>query len=482
MKKITLLFTIFGLLIGNLNAQVITSFNIADQTSATESQSFIDAIGTNGFASTGTIEANALANVFGVDIKKNSSLTYTANVAAGDYIIEGIINVQNTTNHHWIQDAWASGDPVPSAQFYQTGTNGTFMTYSKTVTVATAGDYVFGIVRGTGGNGKFLVKSWSVTKDSGAASTETDITAFTLAAQTGAATIDAGAHTIDIEVAYNTVLTSLTPTITLSAGAAVSPNSGVVQDFTSAVNYTVTAEDGTTTQVWVVTVTEADPVAAGNIFDFALADESETDAFVAAMPGNGFVGVNTLKNSFQTIFGIKILPDGSLTYAATSLAPGDYEMEVDIMVQNTAVLPWVQDAWLTSGSAPATSAPSLGTNVTFVKLTKTVTLTAGDHTFGIVRGGSGSQLFVKGWKVDFIGPTLSVDTDVIENNFSVSRTGVTLINVSGNLQIIDLLGRTLVSKQLRKQETLSYNFNSATIYMIKLTTEKGSATKKVVFN
>ena len=47
----------------------------------------------------------------------------------------------------------------------------------------------------------------------------------------------------------------LVPTIDLSANATSSPASGVAQNFTSPVTYTVTAEDGTT-QAWVVTVTK----------------------------------------------------------------------------------------------------------------------------------------------------------------------------------------------------------------------------------
>ena len=285
-----------------------------------------------------------------------------------------------------------------------------------------------------------------------------------------------------MQVVNGTSLSSLTPTIDLSAGATVSPNSGAAQDFSDgAVIYTVTAEDGSTTQAWDVTVTEADPVAAGTIFEFALADEAEVDAFIAAMPGNGFVGVNTEKNSFGGTFGIKILANGSLTYDAVGLAAGAYRMEVDVMVQNPAVLPWIQDGWLTSDPIPTIpSPPSEGTANTFVTLTKTVNLAAGNNTFGILRGGSGAQLFVKAWKVDFL-PPLSVEKDVIKNNFTISKTGVSLNDISGNVQIIDLLGRVLISKQLRAQETLDYKFKSTTIYMVRLTTELGSATKKVVF-
>lgn len=92
-------------------------------------------------------------------------------------------------------------------------------------------------------------------------STATDILTFTIASQTGAATINTTNHTVTIEVSYTANVASLTPTLTLSAGATVIPLSGVARDFTNPVPYTVTAEDGVTHQEWTVTVTqEAEPV------------------------------------------------------------------------------------------------------------------------------------------------------------------------------------------------------------------------------
>lgn len=82
------------------------------------------------------------------------------------------------------------------------------------------------------------------------------ITGFTLAAQTGAATIDAVNRTVAIQVANGTIVTALVPTITVSEGASISPASGVAQNFTNAVVYTVTAGD-LSTAVWTVTVTVA---------------------------------------------------------------------------------------------------------------------------------------------------------------------------------------------------------------------------------
>jgi hypothetical protein len=89
-------------------------------------------------------------------------------------------------------------------------------------------------------------------------STLTDILTFIISGQTGSATINNTNHTIAIEVAYGTNVTSLSPTITLSYGATISPTSGMAMNFTSPVTYTVTALDEVTTQEWTVTVTVAD--------------------------------------------------------------------------------------------------------------------------------------------------------------------------------------------------------------------------------
>jgi len=67
------------------------------------------------------------------------------------------------------------------------------------------------------------------------------------------ATIDASTKAITATVPAATDVTKLVPTITLSDKATVSPASGVAQDFSKEVSYTVTAEDGGTV-VWKVSV------------------------------------------------------------------------------------------------------------------------------------------------------------------------------------------------------------------------------------
>ena len=83
---------------------------------------------------------------------------------------------------------------------------------------------------------------------------EADITKFVVAGVE--ATISG--TSITAEVPHGTDVTKLKPTITISKDATVSPKSGAQKDFTNAVSYVVTAEDGTTTKTYTVTITVAD--------------------------------------------------------------------------------------------------------------------------------------------------------------------------------------------------------------------------------
>ena len=70
------------------------------------------------------------------------------------------------------------------------------------------------------------------------------------------AVINNTTFTVTATISATTDITSLTPTITLPSKATISPASGVVQNFTNSINYTVKAEDGST-QIYKVTVTVA---------------------------------------------------------------------------------------------------------------------------------------------------------------------------------------------------------------------------------
>lgn len=88
-------------------------------------------------------------------------------------------------------------------------------------------------------------------------STAKTMSVFDFNALSPAATgvLNQGTHTVALTVPYGTDVTALVPTISVSSGATVSPNTGVAQNFTNPVVYTVTAQDGVSTQVYTVTVT-----------------------------------------------------------------------------------------------------------------------------------------------------------------------------------------------------------------------------------
>ncbi|OFX26182.1 MAG: hypothetical protein A2041_03195 [Bacteroidetes bacterium GWA2_31_9b] len=102
---------------------------------------------------------------------------------------------------------------------------------------------------------------------------EAEILSFVLAEQNSAAVINSDLGTIDIEVLFGTDASDLIPTIEVSAGALIMPESGVSQDYTAPVVYTVTASDYMTTKDWTVTVT-VNPTASAEaeILTFEIAD------------------------------------------------------------------------------------------------------------------------------------------------------------------------------------------------------------------
>jgi methionine-rich copper-binding protein CopC len=108
-------------------------------------------------------------------------------------------------------------------------------------------------------------------------STETDILAFEVDNQTGDAVIDTATHTVTIEVEYLTDLTAITPGIEISSYATIVPLSGVIQDFTDPVIYTVTAEDGTTMQEWTITISE-EIIPCMSIYDIQYTTETSGDS------------------------------------------------------------------------------------------------------------------------------------------------------------------------------------------------------------
>ena len=112
-------------------------------------------------------------------------------------------------------------------------------------------------------------KQYTVTVTKGGVSTNADITAFNFAGQVSSII---GTNTIRVVMPSGTMRYSLSPSIAVSSGATVTPNTGIVQDFRTSKIYTVTAQDGITQKTYTVTVTNQSctvtfDIASGNYFD-----------------------------------------------------------------------------------------------------------------------------------------------------------------------------------------------------------------------
>ncbi len=135
------------------------------------------------------------------------------------------------------------------------------------VSGVTANDFSSGAVKYTViAEDPAITQDWfiEVTEAGTPPSAQTDIIGYAFGEQDSSAVIDIINHTVDISVVNGTSLSNLVATFTLSYGAsvtvaAVTQISGETSnDFSSgSVNYLVTAEDGTTTQLWAINVTEA---------------------------------------------------------------------------------------------------------------------------------------------------------------------------------------------------------------------------------
>ncbi|NOY37839.1 MAG: T9SS type A sorting domain-containing protein [Chlorobi bacterium] len=171
---------------------------------------------------------------------------------------------------------------------------------------------------------QITTRDWTVTvTEAASASTETDITSFVLAEATGPAVIDTTAHTVTAEVAFGTDLTVLVPTIEISAGATVNPASGAVTDFTNPVTYTVTAQDGTTTQDWTVTVTAFEPPTV-TIHDIQYTTDPSGDS-----PYKGQMvrtsGIVTAINIYQSAFKGYFLQDAAAAWNGIYVYDPDHD-------------------------------------------------------------------------------------------------------------------------------------------------------------
>ena len=146
-------------------------------------------------------------------------------------------------------------------------------------------------------------------------------------------TIDESSKTIEIKVLAYVDLKSIKPQISISEGATVSPENGVIQDFSNPVVYTVTAEDGTTVSytVSVYTISDAKEIVS---FEFKAADNEGIEEDVSGVidAENKTVKVTLPPNSDASALLPSIVLSENATLREGSDTPENFIFEVAYVV------------------------------------------------------------------------------------------------------------------------------------------------------
>ena len=165
---------------------------------------------------------------------------------------------------------------------------------------------------------------------------EKDILSFTIANQIGESIIDNANNTVNITMPSGSDLSNLIPEIEVSPGAAISPASGVAQNFNATVLYTVTAQDASS-KTWSINVSN-ESIPNVRIYDIQFTENEDgnspfngqkvqTSGTVTGI-GNGQVFIQDGESAWN---GIYIYDSGNAnTY---QLSIGD----------NISIIAWVQE-------------------------------------------------------------------------------------------------------------------------------------------
>lgn len=104
-------------------------------------------------------------------------------------------------------------------------------------------------------------------------SSETDIVSFSVGSQVGNSVIDNVEHTVNAVIENYSSIDFVSTSIEVSQGASYEPSNNFIDFSGGPVLFTVTAEDGITTQDWTVTVTKA-PSSSADIEAFSLPEQT----------------------------------------------------------------------------------------------------------------------------------------------------------------------------------------------------------------
>lgn len=131
--------------------------------------------------------------------------------------------------------------------------------------------------------------------------------------------IDRDNKTVSIIMPYSADISNLTPSIGWSKGAQISPLSGVAQDFSSDVQYTVTSEDNSTLNTYVISVERA------HICDGVELQIEEDIKFASSLYNNGEILLETTMGTTPYSYS---WDNGETTNKISGLSSGTYDVTV----------------------------------------------------------------------------------------------------------------------------------------------------------
>ena len=319
-------------------------------------------------------------------------------------------------------------------------------------------------------------KNWTV-KVTEVLSAEKEILGFVLSPdQIGNAVINSGAGTISVVMPNTTSLTSITPmTLTISPNATISPLATAAQNFGSPVQYTVTAQNGST-KIWTVSVTQVPPPTSFHEYEAEQAEFTGTvDNNNAGFTGTGFI--NFLANGENYIlFNVCQTSAGAQT-AKFRYALGVVENRIgklyvnDVLIQNLTFPPtgawttWAEEIVVVSlqqgmNSIKVTWEDTDGPNVDKLLLTGTqcpqYTLTLTTTNSGTVSL-SPARFANKYFNVETVTLLAQIRPDLVFNNWSGDLTGNT------NPASIAMTSNKLVTANFTQIPTYTLQVNTSGI-------------------
>lgn len=231
--------------------------------------------------------------------------------------------------------------------------------------------------------------------------------------------------TVTVTYPFNSLteenLKTLKPVILVSEGASISPASGVAQDFTNPVNYTVTAQDGST-KVWTVSVTERSASERSITYNLDGGEMKVTPPNVynvevgATLPGGG----NLVKDNYYFTGWTNLATTEDIS------SWGAYEQSEDIRVKaNWSPAPYVKDRNIYAN----------GMNVTVKK-------NSSNKTMVYFRGANGNEIALSSINVAdeyqdltgytlYAGGLLGIDNGVSATDCTITMEGGSLSNIYG---------------------------------------------------